>query len=550
MNSLIAEVALPVPLRQSFDYLIPKELKKSVLTGIRVQVPFGRQKKIGLVIKTKPVSDIDHKKLKSISGCIENEPLITKSLLEIITWVAGYYHAPQGEVIKAVLPGIYQHKAADRKRVYQLADNLDFDQIRKKLKAAPKQSRLFELLVSAGNPLAIEQIKCLEKNPHAALKELIKKQIVMTTEAEPIWPAYRAEVESPPPLSSDQQLAFDRLLRNFGRFNVSLLRGVTGSGKTEIYLQLAGKVLNQGKQVLVLVPEISLTPQLIGRFERRLGFKAAVLHSALQEKVRRQAWRAAAAEQAKIIIGTRSAVFAAAANLGLIVIDEEHDMSYKQQEGVRYHARDVAVMRAKTENIPILLGSATPSLESLANVRRGRYQLLELKQRIGEAVMPKTHLLSMEQLPIKQGLSTTLIDAIEKNLDKKQQSLIFINRRGYAPVVLCKSCGESFTCRRCNARLTYHDDESLRCHHCGFEQKHDHECSSCGSSSLIRLGQGTQRVEATLGKLFPQAKIARLDRDAVRKKDELESLLESVSAKNVDILIGTQMLAKGHDFPR
>ena len=309
------------------------------------------------------------------------------------------------------------------------------------------------------------------------------------------------------------------------------------------------ELLKSGKQILVLVPEISLTPQLINRFEQRLGHKAAVLHSALTSKSRRRAWLAAASGPAKVIIGTRSAVFSATQNLGLIILDEEHDMSYKQQEGVRYHARDVAVMRAKIENIPILLGSATPSLESLANVKRERYRLLELNERIGKAVLPDIHLLDMDQLPVKEGISTTLLKAIEKNLVRQQQSLIFINRRGFAPVIMCKSCGHTVDCERCNARMTYHNDQLLRCHHCGFEQQLNANCNHCGSESLIKLGHGTQRIETALAKFFPNASIARLDRDAIRKKDELDALLKAVADKSVDIVVGTQMLSKGHDFP-
>jgi len=495
------------------------------------------------------VSDIDSKKLKAITRCVDGESIIGQSLFKIITWVSHYYHTPIGEVVKVALPGVYQPKAIDTQLMYQLSDDLELGSIQASLKNAPKQNELFNLLASINHAVAIETINTLGTSGRRALNELIKKQIVKVKQTAKAWPKYTAELEAPLSLSADQKRVFDQLTTDLESFKVCLLRGVTGSGKTEIYLQLAVNVLNRGEQVLVLVPEISLTPQLINRFERRLGYKAAVLHSGLTEKNRRLAWQAAASGQAKVIIGTRSAIFVAARDLGLIIVDEEHDMSYKQQEGVRYHARDVATMRAKIEDIPILLGSATPSLESLANVKRDRYQLFELNQRVGEAVMPKIHLLSMEQLPIKHGLSTTLINAIEKNLVKEQQSLIFINRRGYAPVVMCKSCGESFNCERCNARLTYHDDHSLRCHHCGFEQTDHNACFNCGSDSLIRLGQGTQRIEQVLSKLFPQANIARLDRDAVQKKEQLESLLENVSANRVDILVGTQMLSKGHDFP-
>ena len=550
-DNLIAEIALAVPLRKVFDYWIPTHLKQQITPGVRVTVLFGKQKKTGLVTKTKPITTIDQKKIKSITQCIDDQPQIDTSLFKLLMWVADYYQSPLGEVIKLALPGIYEPRVTDVELHYQLNKHLDLKIIRQGLSKAPKQKELFEYLISNSHShfLDAEQIKTFNSSWRRALKQLIDKQVIEIRSSQLSWPSYQGDTEPALKLSSTQQSVYYSLLTQKDNFNVALLKGVTGSGKTEIYLQLAEKKLKTGKQVLVLVPEISLTPQLIHRFEQRLGHKAAVLHSALTDKSRRLAWQAAASGQAKVIIGTRSAVFSASENLGLIILDEEHDMSYKQQEGVRYHARDVAVMRAKIENIPILLGSATPSLESLANVKRGRYQLLELNERIGKAVLPDIHLLAMDQLPVKQGVSTTLLNAIEKNLSRKQQSLIFINRRGYAPVILCKSCGESLDCNRCHARLTYHDDQSLRCHHCGFEQQDNHVCSHCGSDTLIRLGQGTQRIEAALTRFFPDAKVARLDRDAIQKKDQLETLLKEVSDKNIDIVVGTQMLSKGHDFP-
>ncbi len=546
---LIAEIALAVPLRKVFDYRIPTRLREQITPGIRVVVPFGRQKKTGLVIKTKSSTTLAPKKIKSISECIDEQPQINVSLFKLLVWVADYYQSPLGEVFKLALPGIYEPRVTDVELHYELNQSLDLEVIRQSLNKAPKQKELFEYLISNSQFPSTEQIKTFNSSWRRALKLLVDKQIIESRPSKLSWPDYQGDIEPALRLSITQQSVYQSLLSQQYGFNVTLLKGVTGSGKTEIYLQFAAENLKLNKGVLVLVPEISLTPQLINRFECRLGHKAAVLHSGLTAKSRRRAWHAAASGQAKVIIGTRSAVFTAIENLGLIILDEEHDMSYKQQEGVRYHARDVAVMRAKLEKVPILLGSATPSLESLANVMRGRYQLLELNERIGKAVLPEIHLLAMEQLLVKQGLSTTLINAIEKNLTNKQQSLIFINRRGYAPVILCKSCGESLDCNRCHARLTYHGDQTLRCHHCGFEQQDHNVCSHCGCDSLIRLGQGTQRIEAALLKLFPDAKIARLDRDVIRKKDELETMLNEVGKKNIDILVGTQMLSKGHDFP-
>ncbi len=548
VDDSIAEIALPVPLRKVFDYRIPPEFRSFAVPGTRVTVRFGRQRKTGLVVKLKSFSAVNPENLKSIEACIDHKPVVRERLFKLLMWLADYYQAPLGEVIKLALPEVYNPKTVDQVLHYEFDNKLDSAETIHGLKNAPKQKQLLEFLLSNSGPLDEEQLKSFDLSWRRAINQLVLKGIVKVQQTPSSWSQFHQDIEPSLALSTNQQAIYEEMLERIDSFDVSLLKGVTGSGKTEIYLQLAADVLNRDKQVLVLVPEIALTPQLISRFERRLGYKAAVLHSSLTIKSRRRAWQAAATGQAKVIIGTRSAVFSATENLGLIILDEEHDMSYKQQEGVRYHARDVAVMRAKFEQIPILLGSATPSLESLANVMRDRYKLFELNERIGNAELPHIHLLAMDQLPHRQGLSTTLVNAIEKNLAQKQQSLIFINRRGYAPVVLCKSCGETVSCKRCHAKLTYHEDQLLRCHHCGFEQQDKNECGHCGSDSLIRLGQGTQRIEATLKKLLPQARIARLDRDKVRKKEQLEAVLTDVSNKNIDILVGTQMLSKGHDF--
>ena len=545
-----AEIALPVPLRCLFDYQVPAVFANQLEPGMRATVPFGRRKLTGLVVRVKNTTDVAAGKIKPVLLLVDDKPVVSKALLELLLWVADYYQQPVGEVFKVALPSVYIPKSTDVSQTYKLAASVAINDVLDSLVRAPNQKKIVELIAKSDQSLSQLQLKQHIDGWRSALNALIKKQIIEVSTDHKPWPVEtHKEKTAPLKLSEEQETVIAQICIGLHGFKVSLLKGVTGSGKTEVYLRLAQQILDSGKQILVLVPEIALTPQLVSRFEARLGFKAAVLHSSLSEKRRRLSWQAAATAQAQVVLGTRSAVFTAMPALGLIILDEEHDMSYKQTEGVRYHARDVAIMRAKQENIPIVMGSATPSLESLANVIRDRYQLCELNKRVADSVMPAINLLSLDQLSVKQGLSITLINAIEKNLKRKQQSLIFINRRGYAPVVICKQCGETATCQHCHARLIYHSDGRLKCHHCGATEDFGDICKLCDSGVLVKLGQGTQRIEQALISLFPQARISRLDRDATRKKDTLESVLESMAAGQVDILIGTQMLAKGHDFP-
>jgi len=335
-----------------------------------------------------------------------------------------------------------------------------------------------------------------------------------------------------------------------GRFQCLLLHGVTGSGKTEVYLGAIADALARGGQVLVLVPEIGLTPQLVARFERRLGLPVAVLHSALNDRERLNAWQAARIGDAAVVIGTRSAVFAPLPKLALIVIDEEHDSSFKQQDGFRYHARDVAIKRASLESVPVVLGSATPALESFYNAEQGRYRLLTLPERAGAAQPPRVKVLDLRRLKCNEGISPPLLQALRDRLGRGEQSLLFLNRRGFAPVLMCHDCGWLAPCGRCDARLTVHSkSQRLRCHHCGAEAALPAQCPVCASTNLHGIGEGTERIEAVLEKLLPQARIERIDRDSTRRQGALEAALERVHRGKVDILVGTQMLAKGHDFP-
>ncbi len=358
------------------------------------------------------------------------------------------------------------------------------------------------------------------------------------------------DVVAPLPLNDAQLTAVSAVLAAKNHFQVFLLNGITGSGKTEVYLQIIATLLEEQKQILVLVPEIGLTPQTVQRFRQRFAVPVVALHSGMTEKQRFQAWLQAKSGDIKIIIGTRSAVFTPFANLGLIIIDEEHDLSLKQQEGFRYHARDVAIMRAHMNQLPILLGSATPALESLHNVTTGRYQPLFLRERAGNAVLPEFTILDVRNLPLEDGLSVPLVNEIKQHLQNNDQVMLFLNRRGFAPVLVCSACGWMAKCKRCDARMTYHYKAArLHCHHCDAQKNVTTRCESCGANHLQAVGQGTERLEAALTKYFPTHSIARIDRDSTRKKGSLEETLAKIQSGEHHILIGTQMLAKGHHFP-
>jgi primosomal protein N' (replication factor Y) len=417
------------------------------------------------------------------------------------------------------------------------------------LQRAPKQLALVELLQQHPQGISEDQLNQVLPGWRDAMRRLEQKSLVRRSYADTSLPVVPAASKIAPQHSIDQEQAIAAMREQLDRFQVHLLDGVTGSGKTEVYLSLMEDVIARGQQVLLMVPEISLTPQTVRRLEQRLGRPVVSLHSGLSDRERLRGWLAARNGEASVVIGTRSAVFTPMPRLGLIVVDEEHDASLKQQDGFRYHARDVALVRARNADIPVILGSATPSLESLHNALQGRYRHLTLSERVGGAISPGIHLLDIRQAPVEEGLSAPLLDKVRTHLDAGGQVLLFLNRRGYAPTLLCPGCGWIAGCHRCDARMTLHSTRrQLICHHCGHTRPQDQQCPACGEE-LVALGEGTQRIEEVLSRHFPEVGLIRIDRDSIRRKGELEAALKGIQQGKYRLLIGTQMLAKGHHFP-
>jgi primosomal protein N' (replication factor Y) (superfamily II helicase) len=501
-----------------------------------------------MVVDLAAVSDVPRERLKAIVQVLDSEPLLSESSLSLLRWAAAYYHHPIGEVVATALPGRLRRRGdAGGIKFWTLTATgkaADPDQVRK----APVQRRILEALRAAPQGLDPQDLAALSRRWQAAVAALMAKGWLEVGKRESPSPPKR-EPATQPPLTQAQQEAVDAIIRAHS-FRAFLLYGVTGSGKTEVYLRAIAAAIEHGDQALMLVPEIGLTPQLAARLQDGLRVPIAVLHSGLNDRARAAAWLQAAQGKVQLVLGTRSAVFTPLPRLRIIVVDEEHDTSYKQQEGFRYSARDVAVMRASRESIPIVLGSATPSLESLSHARAGVYLRLALPVRAGGAELPTVELLDMRRLAVDEGLSHPLRVAVTDTLQKGEQALLFLNRRGFAPVWMCFSCGWVAPCERCDARLSFHRAAArLRCHHCGAERALVDTCPNCRQAGLHALGQGTERVEAALARRFPNAKIIRIDRDSTRPKGALERKLERARAGDADILIGTQMLSKGHDFP-
>ncbi|MEE8118787.1 MAG: primosomal protein N' [Gammaproteobacteria bacterium] len=548
----IVRVAVPSPLRRYFDYLPPSGTALAIIKpGMRVKVPFGRQSLVALVSDITQHTTIARNKLRRITKIIDDTPMIGSHEMKLARWAAEYYQHAPGEVYAAFLPlSLRRGAPAEMPKTLCYALTPSGKSLAPStLQRAPRQQALLERLAGAKKPLAISELAEVGGSWREALRRLIDKgwvqRLACDSTTEKTLPT-----ESAPKLNDAQQYAVDSMRDRESDFSATLLDGITGSGKTEVYLSCIEHVAAMQRQTLVLLPEIGLTPQAVARYRQRLGQGVHTYHSELSEKDRLATWLAARNGTAKVIIGTRSAVFLPLAQPGLIVIDEEHDTSFKQQDGFRYSARDLAVVRAQQADIPVLLGSATPSFESLENVRQNRYHAMYLPERAGAAVHPTLRILDVRSRPMPGGISDLLADRIRYHLDNGGQVLLFLNRRGYAPVLTCHHCGWIAECQRCDARMTLHRGARLLvCHHCGKLQPEPAQCPSCDKPSLEPMGKGTERIEEQLSKAFPGVELARIDRDSTRRKGELERLLQAVHTGKTRLLVGTQMLAKGHDFP-
>ncbi len=489
-HKTILRIASFSPLRQILDYLLPKHIDPNLLhSGMRVKIPLGNRDVIGVLLETAKTTDIPQNKLKSIKEVLDMEPVMTAQILKLCRWASDYYHYPLGEVLQNALPVLLRRDKPIKKDIIQLGQSTK-----------------------------------LSAETHNKTKPL--------------------------KLNAAQKKATAAMIKNLDEFNCFLLNGITGSGKTEVYLHVIQKVLEKNQQAMVLVPEIALTPQTLERFQRRFAVPIAVLHSRLNDKQRLIAWMQAKSGTARIILGTRSAIFTPCENLSLIVIDEEHDLSFKQQSGFRYSARNLAIMRASFESIPIVLGSATPALETLYNAKTSRYKTLFLPERAGNAVHPNYFVIDVRNEQLYHGLSKSLLKAIKRHLKQNSQILLFLNRRGYAPTLMCHVCGWTAVCSHCDAHMTLHQcPPRLHCHHCDTKYPIQNACPSCRSMNLQTLGVGTEHIEEGLKQYFPDVPISRIDRDTTQRKNAIADLLEDVQKGDSRILIGTQMLAKGHHFP-
>jgi primosomal protein N' (replication factor Y) (superfamily II helicase) len=553
----VVRVALPTPLRRLFDYRAGPAGHCPIVAGTRVRVPFGQRRLIGVAMETAASSELPDERLKSVLETLDPQPIFDPATLALLGWAADYYHHPVGEVLAAALPKALRLGAAtdsaEERWIFTPAG------LEAYTSGEPRRARRQRQLLAALAALASGGLTAAELDEKVgswrdAARALVARGWLSTVALAPV----ASEAPDPSPLAvspgpepnEEQRLAIDTVCGSLGAFAGFVLHGVTGSGKTEVYLRVVERALRLGRSALILVPEIGLTPQLVDRFRRRFAAPMAVLHSALTDHERLLAWREAFSGRARVVLGTRSAVFAPVPDLGVIIVDEEHDTSFKQHEGgFRYSARDLAVVRAQRAGVPVVLGSATPALETLQNVATGRYHRLLLTRRAAEAAPPRLSLIDLRSSAVRAGISTPAVQAIERHLAAGGQVLVFLNRRGYAPTLLCTACGWLAPCRDCDARLTVHLAAArLRCHHCGADTALPERCPQCGFA-VKAVGQGTERIEETLAALFPDAPCIRLDRDVVRRRGDMEAAMRRMASGEARIMVGTQMVTKGHDFP-
>ncbi|UEX17864.1 primosomal protein N' [Stenotrophomonas sp. SI-NJAU-1] len=538
------QVALPVPLPRLFDYLPPQGEGPTVEVGCRLKVPFGNRELIGVVAGHGQTEDSQG--LRQALAWCDTTPLLQGELWQSLQWLARYTHAPLGEVLSTALPGPLRHgEPLPDTHHWGWQLTTEGHAQREKLRAGSRPRQLAELLAEA---VVDEDVLSARMQDWRVAARSLGKRGLAERIALSVAPQHAQPL--PGPTLNAEQAEAVAAITAAESFQAFLLDGVTGSGKTEVYLQAIIHCLAQGRQALVLVPEIGLTPQTLARFRGRLGIAVHALHSGLTDNERARVWAAASRGEARVIVGTRSAVFIPLPQPGLLIVDEEHDGSYKQQDGIRYHARDFALVRAKAQGIPVLLGSATPSLETLHNAYAGRYAHLRLKQRAGDARPPRVRILDVRKRPLRDGLSADVLAGIGEHLQRGQQVLVFKNRRGYAPVLLCHDCGWTAPCSRCDAPMTVHGGgRRLQCHHCGARQPAPLACPACGSLALQPQGIGTERLEEHLVSAFADFPVVRIDRGTTARRDALEQQLAKLGDAP-GILVGTQILAKGHDLPK
>lgn len=539
--SCIVEIAINCPLRQTFDYL-SDESARLWRKGMRARVSFSNKTVIGIVTAIKPLEKQD-RKLKPILERLDDTACLDKELFALTLWLSRYYHHPIGDCFATALPKKIRHgelQQANKQTVWQIVDN-------KPCKLGKKQQQILAALQQNPEGLPETELKTKLGSIKTSLQGLEEKSLVTCFEQADIEFTHE-NTEKSWPLNNDQLKICKIIKQKTDQFQPFLLHGITGSGKTEVYLSLAREQIKRGKQVLILIPEISLSGQFVARFKSGLTGRVVLSHSGINDSQRKQAWCLANSGDVDVIIGTRSAVFMPLKRPGLVIIDEEHDSAYKQQDGLRYHARNVLLMRAKNLNVPIVLGSATPSLESLYQVKLGKYQLLELKNRAGNAALPNVSMIDMNIEP-KAIISQALQQKIQQHLHKQQQVLLFINRRGFAPVLVCHSCQWQAQCKSCDAKMVVHQQrQQLFCHHCGLIRRLPKQCPSCNAEDLSTYGAGTEKIEQLLQKIFPKTPVLRIDRDTTQNVNAFETLFQPIHDGQSAILVGTQMLVKGHDF--
>lgn len=553
---LAAAVVFNLPLDTPYHYLVPAALRTLIQPGQRVQAPFGVGNKpvIGYCVEvtTQPPTT---KRLKSLTAILDREPLVTAAMLDLTKWIAARYLCGWGQVLNSIIPAGVKSKAGMRELTFfQPADDLPARLAKQKLPA--KQHAVLEVLRSAAKPLRVDELTDAVDCGPGPVRALVAKGLIVALKQSPapILPPPEVTTTAPITLNADQHRAVQSIIETLRaqRFESFVLHGVTGSGKTEVYIRAIAEAVSYGRQAIVLVPEISLTPQTIRRFRSRFP-RVAVLHSHLTDSERHAHWRSIAAGEVDVVVGARSAVFAPTPHLGMIVIDEEHETSFKQDNTPRYHAREVARRRAETERVPLVLGSATPTLESWLRVQRGEDRLLSLPHRVEQLAMPPVIIVDTRHDPRIEGgaaIGRSLEQAMRNALQKKGQVILFLNVRGFAPLLWCRGCGQGVTCPHCDVTLTWHKQRGIAlCHSCDFSMPRPDCCPKCQRGALIYLGVGTERLEHEVKTLFPQFTTLRMDSDTMRQRGSHDQALEAFRAGDVQILLGTQMIAKGLDFP-